>query len=140
MKRDFPAYLDSNRLLSNLPGTTLLLPVVDLSHQYINGLMYLLTEPDGVRPTIVDDRNFYRPAGVQKWVKSGFLNKDIKIPLGTIGSMRTQIEADLLLQNLMLVAEAMGLGAWIHASVSPPVLLGDPKFKDQFGRCWASSS
>ena len=47
--------------------------------------------------------------------------------------MRTQIEADLLLQNLMLVAEAMGLGAWIHASVSPPVLLGDPKFKDQFG-------
>ena len=96
-------------------------------------MMYLLTEPDGVRPTIVDDRNFYRPAGVKKWVKSGFLNKDIKIPLGTIGSMRTQIEADLLLQNLMLVAEAMGLGAWIHASVSPPVLLGDPKFKDQFG-------
>jgi hypothetical protein len=132
-KRDFPAYLDSNRLLSNLPGTTVLLPVVDLSHQYINGLMYLLTEPDGVRPTIVDDRNFYRPAGVQKWVKSGFLNKDIKIPLGIIGTMRTQVEADLLLQNLMLVAEAMGLGAWIHASVSPPVLLGDPKFKDQFG-------
>ena len=42
--------------------------------------------------------------------------------------MRTQIEADLLLQNLMLTADAMGLGAWIHASISPPVLLGDPKF------------
>ena len=116
-QRDFPAYLDSNRFLSNLPGTTILFPVVDLSHQYINGLMYLLTQPDGARPTIVDDRNFYLPAGVRKWVKNGFLNKDLKVPLGVIGSMRTQIEADLLLQNLFLVAEAMGLGAWIHATI-----------------------
>ena len=132
-KRDFPAYLDSNRFLSNLEGTTLLLPVVDLSRQYINGLMYLLTQPEGCRPTIVDDRNFYRPAGVKKWVRSGFLNKDIKLPLGTIWAMRTQIEADLLLQNLMLAADAMGLGAWIHASIAPPILLGDPKFKRTYG-------
>ena len=47
--------------------------------------------------------------------------------------MRTQIEADLLLQNLMLTADAMGLGAWIHASIAPPVLLGDPKFRGQYG-------
>ena len=49
--RDFPAYLDSNRFLSNLPGTTILFPVVDLSRQYINGMMYLLTQPEGARPT-----------------------------------------------------------------------------------------
>jgi len=133
-KRDFPAYLDSNRFLSNLPGTTVLFPVVDLSHQYINGMMYLLTQPAGARPAIVDDRNFYRLAGVKKWVDSGFLNKDIKLPLGTIWSMRTQIEADLLIQNLFLVAEAMGLGAWIHGSMSPPVLMGDPKFIKQYGQ------
>ena len=83
--RDFPAYLDSNRFLSNLAGTTVFFPVVDLSHQYINGMMYLLTQPKGHRPTIVDDRNFYRLAGVRKWVKNGFLNKDIKVPLGGIG-------------------------------------------------------
>ncbi len=47
--RDFPAYLDSNRFLSNLPGTTIMFPVVDLSRQYINGMMYLLTQPDGAR-------------------------------------------------------------------------------------------
>ena len=131
--RDFPAYLDSNRFLSNLPGTTILFPVVDLSRQYINAIMYLLTQPAGARPTIVDDRNFYRPAGVKKWVKNGFLNKDIKLPLGNLGAMRTQIEADLLLQNLMLTADSMGLGAWIHASISPPVLLGDPKFRTRYG-------
>jgi hypothetical protein len=132
-KRDFPAYLDSNRFLSNLPGTTILLPVVDLSRQYVNGLMYLLTQPAGARPTIVDDRNFYRPAGVKRWVKKGFLSKDVKLPLGAMWGMRTQIEADLILQNLMLAADAMGLGAWIHASVSPPVLLGDPKFSPTYG-------
>jgi hypothetical protein len=132
-KRDFPAYLDSNRLLSNLPGTTIFLPVVDLSQQYINGLMYLLTQPDGARPTLVDDRNFYRVAGVKRWVERGFLNEDIKLPLGTIGSLRTQIEADLLLQNLMLTADAMGLGAWIHATIGPPTLLGDPKFVNEYG-------
>jgi hypothetical protein len=131
--RDFPAYLDSNRFLSNLPGTTILLPVVDLSRQYINGMMYLLTQPEGARPTVVDDRNLYRSAGVRKWVRSGFLNKDIKLPLGAIWAMRTQIEADLLLQNLMLTADAMGLGAWIHASIAPPILLGDPRFRDTYG-------
>jgi hypothetical protein len=131
--RDFPAYLDSNRFLSNLPGTTILFPVVDLSRQYINGMMYLLTQPEGARPTIVDDRNFYRLAGVKRWVRNGFLNKNIKLPLGAIWAMRTQIEADLLLQNLMLGADAMGLGAWIHGSISPPVLLGDPKFRKTYG-------
>ncbi|PVB60096.1 hypothetical protein [Labrenzia sp. 011] len=131
--RNFPAYLDSNRLLSNLPGTTILLPVVDLSHQYINGLMYLLTQPDGARPALVDDRNFYMSAGVRDWVRKGFLNDDIKVPLGVVGSLRTQLEAPLLLQNLFLVAEAMGLGAWIHATISPPVLTGDPKFRDRYG-------
>ncbi|GAA2623811.1 hypothetical protein GCM10010425_19050 [Streptomyces spororaveus] len=132
--RDFPAYLDSNRFLSNLPGTTLFLPVVDLSHQYINALMYLLTQPEGARPTVVDDRNFYRPAGVRKWVKSGFLNPSVKLPLGSLGPMRTQVEADLLLQNMMLVADAMGLGAWIHATISPQIMLGDPKFSRTYGR------
>jgi nitroreductase len=133
-KRDFPAYLDSNRFLSNLPGTTVFLPVVDLSHQYINALMYLLTQPDGDRPTLVDDRNLYRPAGVRAWVRSGFLSKDVKLPLGALGPMRTQIEADLLLQNMMLVADAMGLGAWIHASINPQIMLGDPKFSRAYGR------
>ncbi|UWU83187.1 hypothetical protein N2605_27095 [Bradyrhizobium yuanmingense] len=133
-KRDFPAYLDSNRFLSNLPGTTILFPVVDLSHQYINGLMYLLTQPDGARPMIVDDRNFYRAAGVRPWIKKGFLNEDLKVSLGLLGTLRTQIEADLLLQNLMLVADAMGLGAWIHATIGPPVMLGDPKFAGQYGK------
>jgi hypothetical protein len=131
--RQFPYYLDSNRFLSNLPGSTILLPVVEMTEQYINALMYLLTEPQGFRPTFLDDRNFYLPAGVRKWVSRKFLNPKLKVPLGVLGSMRTQIEADLLLQNLMLVIQAMGLGGWIHASVAPPYLLGNPYQSEQRG-------
>jgi hypothetical protein len=121
--REFPYYLDSNRFLSNLPGTTMLFPVVDLTRQYINALMYVLTEPDGYRPAILDDRNFYLPAGVGKWIRNKFMNKDIKLTLGYLYTMRTQIEAELLLQNLILMLQAMGLGGWIHASVAPTKLL-----------------
>jgi len=131
--RQFPYYLDSNRFLSNVPGSTILCPVVDMTRQYINALMYLLTEAEGSRPLFVDDRNFYLPAGVKKWQRNGFLNKDFKIPLGVLGPMRTQIEAELLLQNLMLVIQAMGLGGWIHASVAPPHLLGNPFESTQKG-------
>ena len=121
--REFPYYLDSNRFLSNVPGSTILFPVVDMTHQYINALMYLLTEPDGHRPAILDDRNFYLPAGCGKWIRNGFMNKDIKVPLGVLYTMRTQIEAELLLQNLILMLQAMGLGGWIHASATPSEIL-----------------
>ena len=67
--REFPYYLDSNRFLSNVPGSTILFPVVDMTRQYINALMYLLTEPAGHRPALLDDRNFYLPAGVAKWIQ-----------------------------------------------------------------------
>jgi hypothetical protein len=131
--REFPYYLDSNRFLSNLEGSSILFPVVDLTRQYINALMYLLTESDGHRPMFVDDRNFYLPAGVRKWVRNGFLNKELKVPLGVLGPLRTQIEADLLLQNLALLLQAMGLGGWIHASVTPTHLLGNPYLSTQKG-------
>jgi hypothetical protein len=132
--RDFPAYQDANRARSNRPGTTVIFPVVDLSQQYITGLISLLTQPDGSRPTVLDDRNFYRPAGVRKWVRNGFLNRDLRLPLGLIGSQRSRVEADLLLQNLILGAEAMGVGAEIQEAMSAPVLLGDPRYRATYGR------
>src|SRR5260370_32388270 len=59
--REFPFYLDSNRFLSNVPGSTVLFPVVDMSRQYINALMYLLTNPDAHLPYYPHHPNFYLP-------------------------------------------------------------------------------
>lgn len=134
MPREMPYYIGSNRFVSNMEGSTILLPIVDVTRQYINGLMFLLTQPDGYRPAFTDEMKFNRYAGVQKWVRAGYLNKDMKIPLGMLEGMRAPLEAPMLLQNLMLVLQAMGLGGWIHASFSGAILTGNPsiKFKTAF--------
>lgn len=49
--RQYPCYIGRNRYVSNLPGSTLFVPVVDLTKQYINGLMFLLSQPAGFRPS-----------------------------------------------------------------------------------------
>src|SRR5713101_7485531 len=69
--RDYPCYVGRNRYVSNLPGSTMLQPIVDMTSQYINGMLYLLSQEDGFRPTFIDDWNFYRKAGCAKWVRKG---------------------------------------------------------------------
>jgi len=128
MPRQYPCYLGRNRYVSNVAGSTVLVPVVDMTRQYINGLMFLLTQDDGHRPTPIDDWCFYRKAGVAKWVKSGFLNDDLKLPIGYLNTFRIHVEAELLVQNILLSIQAMGLGGWVHAGFPGPVLLGDPDY------------
>jgi hypothetical protein len=122
--RAFPAYASGNRYVSNVPGSTMFVPVTEVTRQYINGLFYVLAQEPGQRPMFVDDFNLYLPCGCEHWVKSKFLNKDMPIPLGIYAKGRTEYESILLLQNLALVAQSMGLGGWIHAAFAPVILLG----------------
>jgi hypothetical protein len=66
-------------------------------------------------------------------VSSGFLNKNYPIPLGMMNTFRIHVEADLLLQNLLLSIQAMGLGGWVHAAFAGPYLLGAPDSRDKYG-------
>jgi hypothetical protein len=122
--RAFPAYASGNRYVSNVPGSTMFVPVTEVTRQYINGLFYVLAQEPGQRPVFVDDFNLYLPCGCERWVKSKFLNKEMLIPLSLYAKGRTEYESILLLQNLALVAQAMGLGGWIHAAFAPTILLG----------------
>ena len=155
--RTFPYYLGWNKQTSNVPGSTILFPVVDCTRQYINGLLTVLAEPDGERPVFIDDwQSFepadvveaavwvgaqfgfpkkipYQPIGGIKWVQNGFCNRDISAPLGLQRALRTDYESFFLLQNLMLVAQGMGLGGWIHSSVFAPWVLHNDPAKGWFG-------
>lgn len=131
--RRFPCYVGRNRMVSNVPGSTLFMPIVDLSRQYINGMMYLLSQAEGQRPAFIDDWNFYRWAGCKRWVKNGFLNSNLKLPLGYLGTFRIHVEAELLIQNLLLTIQAMGLGGWVHAGFPGQFLLGDPGYRARYG-------
>jgi hypothetical protein len=123
---------------------------VDCTRGYINIILNLLTEPDGQRPLFVDDWKTFKPADVVEAVEwagvelgfagannkvpyevigglaraqDKFVNPNIVLPLGLASTMRVNYESFFLLQNLMLVGQAVGLGGWVHASVAPPYIL-----------------
>ena len=144
--REYPYYLGWNAQISNRPGTTMFLPMVDCTWQYINAILILLSEPDGKRPLFLDDfRRFhpqnlievlawiggalgisdaipYQPIGGLKWIRNKFVNKNNVAPLGFGRALRTDYECFFALQNLMLVGQALGVGGWIHGSVFPPYI------------------
>ena len=145
--RSFPYYIGWNKQFSNIPGTTLFLPVVDCTRQYINILLIMLSEPDGQRPLVVDDWQRFRPRSWQDWkawvaqyiglgpkipyqpiggiarATGGFVNPDNVVPLGAGYALRTDYEAFFLLQNIMLAGQAMGIGVWGHGSIWPSFVL-----------------
>ena len=116
--RKFPYYHVWNKQMSNVPGTTLLMPIVDCTRGMLNIILNLLSEPDGERPTYVDDwqrfrpKNIaefgawvgsglglldqeipYQPIGGIKWARSGFTNPEIVIPIGLGHAWRLDYEA-----------------------------------------------
>jgi hypothetical protein len=142
--REWPYYLGWNAQHSNAPGTTCFLPVVDNTRQYINAVLILLSEPRGKAPLFLDDWRPFRPGGAAewiawaaaklgfvepipyqpigglKWVRNGFATPETPAPMGSIGTVRTDHEAFLLLQNLLLTGEALRLGGWVHSAPMPP--------------------
>ena len=64
--REWPHYMAWNGQFSNAPGTTCFLPMVDVTRQYINGLLILLSEPTQ-GPLFVDDWQRFKPSGALEW-------------------------------------------------------------------------
>jgi len=145
--REYPFYLGWNKQLSNRPGTSLFLPVVDCTRAVINIILILLSEPEGERPVFIDDWQEFKPGNPAevavwigaalgltgrripyepiegiKWIRDGFVNPEVNVPLGLAHAWRVDYEAFFHLQNLMLVTHAMRLGGWIHASVFQPYI------------------
>ena len=155
--RRWPFYLGWNKQLSNVPGTTNFLPLVDCTRQTINVLLILLSEPEGERPLFVDDWQKFRPRTLADWggwvasklglvpkisyqpiggvrrAREGYVNPEHIVPLGMAQTLRTDYEAHFHLQNLMLVGHAMGLGGWIHAAVPAPFLFERHPDKGELG-------
>ena len=155
--RKWPFYLGWNKQLSNVPGTTIFVPVVNLAYQMINVLLFILSEPDGQRPLVIDDWQKFRPKTLVDWaawiasllgfvprisyqpvggvqrVRSGFVNPEKIAPLGLASAMQSDYEAMFHMQNLMLMAQAMGLGGYIHASVPAPYLFQRDPVKELNG-------
>jgi len=61
------------------------------------------------------------------------VNPKIRLPLGFGHTFQVDYEAILLLQNLVLTAQAIGLGGWLHASPPAPLIFERDPANGVFG-------
>src|SRR5882724_3945698 len=111
--------INANRWSAHAPGTSYFLPVNDLTFMYVNGLLEILNETTGA--FILDERNNYLPAGLARFARrrGGHLEDDPhKGRVATIRQVEqfvtefVTVEQGMMLQNLGLMAQALGLGGF----------------------------
>jgi len=118
----------------NKPGTSVFMPVTDLSACIIN--LYLFYMRPDHRFNFVDELHGMRPAGTASWLKKGFLNEGMRMPL---------IEAELRFangyiaeqafmgQNMALALQTLGLGGWLFSGFASMFMLGGTPFHRGLG-------
>jgi hypothetical protein len=108
---------------SNRPGSTLFLPVCDVSASLISLIAQFVDPalrryaPEGGGMNIVDDRHGFRPAGTEPWLRDGLLDADRVLPLSILERQACYYvfsEPAAICQNMFLATEALGLGGWKH--------------------------
>jgi len=105
--------INANHWSAHAPGSTIFLPVNDLTFMYVNGLLEILNEE--TRAFILDERNHFLPAGLGKFARhrGGHLEDDPR--KGRVATVRqveqfvtefVTAEQGMILQNLGLMAQA----------------------------------
>jgi len=133
LPRTVPVYFSFNIWNANMPGTTMFMPVSDVTEEYINAMMLMFEQGSH----FIDDRNGGVPCGCEKWVNNGFLKGTAPNPLsGLEGSMTAAVaatESAFIAQNIMLANQAIGLGGWTFGGFVPQVAFGGTPFAKGLG-------
>ena len=121
--RPVPPYSAHDLWDSNQPGSTLFMPVCDVSLALISLIAQCVDPalrryaPPSAGWNIIDDRHGSRPAGTQPWLRDGFLNAERILQLSIIERQAcyyTFSEPAAICQNMFLATEALGVGGWKH--------------------------
>jgi nitroreductase len=128
---------------SNRPGSTLFLPVCDVSAEVISLIAQFVDPalrryaPASGGFNIVDDRQGFRPAGTERWLKSKFLDGERVMPLSILERQACYYvfsEPAAICQNMFLATEALGLGGWKHCGFLALEILERMGFRITAGR------
>lgn len=127
-----PGLFQHNLWVTNRPGSTLFMPVTDISQDLIR-LMVNMCDPRGGRYIkgggyyIVDERKGMRAAGCEKWAKKGLLDTAKVLPLGRLEKIIVSwlcAEGAMMGTLMQLAMAAMGLGGWLHGGFTPLIVMG----------------
>src|SRR5436309_1418830 len=111
--------VNANRWSAHAPGSSYFLPINDLTFMYVNGLLEILNETTGA--FILDERNHFRPAGLGRFARSQGGHLEDNPQQGRVATLRqveqfvtefVTIEQGMMLQNLGLMSQALGLGGF----------------------------
>jgi hypothetical protein len=115
-----PGYnFNINRWALYAPGSTYFLPVEEMTAIYVNAMLEAFDEEMAI--FVVDERANFRPAGISRFAQSkgGHLNNDTSSGrMATIQAIEASlaeacaIEQGMVLQNLALMSQALGLGGY----------------------------
>jgi hypothetical protein len=128
-----PGLFAHNLWVTNTPGSTLFMPVTDVSQDLIRLMVNMCDSKSGARYTrtggyyIVDERKGMRPAGCEKWAQKGLLNKGNVLPLGRLEKIIVSwlcAEGAMMGTLMQLAMAATGIGGWLHGGFTPLVVMG----------------
>ena len=128
--------LNCNRWSLHAKGGTYLLPINDLTLLYINALLEIFNETTAA--FVLDERANFRPAGIGRFARSkgGHLDDEpAKGRLATIKHLEfmvtefISIEQGMMMQNVALMTEALGLGGFPNFANHETAWFGALDFK-----------
>ncbi|MDH4381165.1 MAG: hypothetical protein QE509_04665 [Gammaproteobacteria bacterium] len=123
LPRGEPHYSAHNAWNSNVPGSTVFIPVTNVAEQLI-GFMFVVL---GSGYTIWDDTHG-RPAGdLEEFFAAGVLNPEKKYPLSYMEQYILSccsVEMGDMGHNISLALQTIGLGGWFYSGISPFSLMG----------------
>ncbi len=119
-----PGLFEFNQWNTNKPGTSVFIPVTDVTEEYLNLLHLYCSHTYGF--TIIDDLTG-KPAGVDKWIKKGRLKDSVKMSLFDL-EVRIltglNVEQAFICQNMSLALQALGLAGWTFSGFIPRFAMG----------------
>ena len=128
-----PGVWPHNQWVTNMPGTTMFMPVIDVTKDTIKLILNMCDSKagryagEGGGYFIVDDRNGMRPCGNQKWVDNGFLSRRKVMTLSRLEKILADgmlAEGAFMSQLIALAMQATGIGGWVYGGFSSTVVLG----------------
>lgn len=125
LPQEMPGLFEFNQWNTNRPGTTLFLPITDITLEYINLLFIFASPKYGLN--VVDEMHGSRSAGLKRWFEEGAFQEKVRMSLVDL-EVRVitmlVVEQAFICQNMNLAMQAMGLGGWTFTGLLSRYALG----------------